>query len=249
MSKQQVRDSDERMSKRQQQLKERRERGKARARRRNATGLFATVIGAVLLVGALVYPSLKPVDISIPTLGEHPMADGNSMGDPNAPVQVTEYANFTCSHCANFYAESEAAIIEEYIKTGKVHYTYQPYVSPQDVDGFRAAEAAFCAGDQGSFWDMHGSIFANFDFYVQNAGISRRSLDTLAQQLGLDMDAFSTCMDDNVHQETINNATAEGGAVGVTGTPTFFVNGTAVVGDDPQGLIREIELALASATE
>jgi protein-disulfide isomerase len=249
MSKQQARERESTATKRQQQLKERRKRGKARNRRKQASSMIAIAVGAVLLVGALIYPSLKPLDIAFPPLVEHPMANGNSMGDPNAPVHVIEYANFTCSHCANFVLDSEPMIIEEYIKTGKVYFTYIPYVGLQDPEGFRAAEAAFCAADQGRFWDMHDVIFSNFDFYIQNRGFSRRSLDTMAETLGLDMDTFGTCMDDNVKRDAILNLATAGSQAGISVTPSFFINGVSVIGDDPQSIIREIELALALINE
>jgi protein-disulfide isomerase len=171
------------------------------------------------------------------------------MGDPDAPVHVVEYSNFTCSHCANFFVESETMFIQDYVKTGKVYFTYIPYVSPQDTSGFKAAETAFCAGDQGKFWDMHDVLFSNFNFYVQNNGFSQRSLDLMAENVGLDMDALAACLDAGAYRDTILDAANAGTNAGVSGTPTFLVNGVAVVGNDPQGLIREIELALASTAE
>ena len=241
--------SEEGKSKRQRQIDARREKAKVRNRRKQTSTMIAVVIVAVLLVAILIYPSLQPLDITFPPNTEYPMANENSMGDPDAPVQVVEYANFTCSHCANFSVESQSLIIQDYIKTGKVYFTYQPFVSTQDASGFRAAEAAFCASDQGKFWDMHDAIFYNFEYAVRSNGFSQRSLDMMAEHIGLDMNAFGACMNAGTYKDTINNALTAGRQAGISVTPTFLVNGAAVVGDDPQSLIREIESALASAGE
>ena len=89
-----------------------------------------------------------------------PQAQGLSMGDPNAPVKVEEYGDFQCPACRIFHESQEGQLIEKYIKTGLVYFTYTPFSFIGD-ESVKAAEAAYCAADQGKFWEYHDMLYAN----------------------------------------------------------------------------------------
>ena len=157
-----------------------REERRQRARRQKQTqSIGMIIIGIVVLVGAglgLSYATDRAIVLQDPPGHEHPLPDMNSLGDPNAPVKVVNYSSFACSHCYNFFTESEALFIENYVKTGLVNYTYQPYHSDPNRLETQAAHAAMCAGEQGAFWDLHDMAFAN-----SATGYTRSNLDDMAR--------------------------------------------------------------------
>ena len=89
----------------------------------------------------------------------------NHLGDPNAPVKVDVYEDFRCSACLYYTQNVEPQIIQNYVETGKVYYTYHFFIVIDGNDGtdasYRSANAALCAGEQGHFWDYHDTLYAN----------------------------------------------------------------------------------------
>ena len=110
------------MSKRQ-EMRDKRTR-QQRNNRIIAIGLIS--LGALALAFLFIYPSFKPVGevISVEP-NPRPQAKMNSMGDPNAPVTIVEYSDFQCPYCRVFWEDTEHRIVEEYVKTGKVYFTYR----------------------------------------------------------------------------------------------------------------------------
>lgn len=157
-----------------------------------------------------------------------------TLGDPNAPVTFVEYADYQCPYCKQFTLETAPKLIEDFVKTGKVKYVFRPMpiVSPLPLDNkgnesVRAAEAAMCAMDQGKFWDFHHLLFEKQN--GENIGIfSDANLINYATDAGLDVTTFSTCLSSNTHQKEVLASRAQGIKDGVTGTPSFFIDGTKV---------------------
>ena len=125
--------------------------------------------------------------------------------------------------------------------TGKVHFTYIPYsfIGPESV---RAAEAAFCAADQGLFWQFHDVLF-NSQAGENNGTFSDTNLILLAQKAGLKMTEFRPCFDNGKYRQQVQDDLKQGQDRGVTGTPYFFVNGKGPI--DQTQLISTIDAALA----
>jgi protein-disulfide isomerase len=154
--------------------------------------------------------------------------DGLTLGDPNAPVQIVEYGDYQCPYCAISNNEFFQPLLNEYINAGKVHFTYVPmsFLGDESKD---AVEAALCANDQGKFWEMHETIYLNHNGENQGA-YSRARLDTMAENIGLNMDQFKSCMDSSQHQGEVDNYANMATQAGVTSTPTFVFNN-----GEPQG--------------
>ena len=161
------------------------------------------------------------------------MDDDSVKGDINAPVTIVEFSDFECPFCGRYYSETYKRIDEEYIKTGKVRYVFRDYPLSFHADAQKAAEAAECAGDQGRFWEMHDMIFEN-----QHA-MGMMDLKQYAGSLGLDTSAFDTCLYSGKYAEEVLADQRDGAAYGVSGTPTFFINGKAVVGAQPYAVFKE----------
>lgn len=195
--------------------------------------IVMVVIGALLVVSALIYPSLKPIGqiTAITPQVFNTTVNNNSLGDPNAPVKFDIWEDFQCPACRSFTLNIEPQIIKQYVETGKVLYTFHNYAFIDSQVGTKesqqAANAAMCAGAQNRFWDMHAMLWANWN--GENAGaFNDKRLVAFAETLGLNMTDFNSCFNQNTFKAEIDADFTKGQDMGVTGTPTMFVNGVKV---------------------
>ena len=125
----------------------------------------------------------------------------------------------------------ERQLIDEYVATGKVRLEYHHYIVVDRIVGGnesqRAAEASECANEQGEFWNYHKMLFANWNGEGEGAFVDRR-LKVFAETLGLDTQKFNQCFDSGRYAGEVRADTQLGQSLGVTGTPTVFVNGQKV---------------------
>ena len=222
--------SNVRKSKRQ----ERRDKVKKQQSRSRLWMIVLIVLGAALLVFAFVWPSLRPVAevVSIDP-GTHPNPNDNSMGDPNAPIKIEEFSDFQCPYCERFHSDTEPLLRQYFIDTGKVLFTYRSMgnwvsrniggVSTESQD---AAAAAYCAGEQNKFWEMHALLFANVK--GENVGsFSDKRLKAIGEKIdGLDTGKFNSCYDSGKYKDRVQKDFDDGTAAGVNGTPAFVLTYT-----------------------
>ncbi len=203
-------------------LREKRQREQMRKR---LLAIVAVVIGALLIAGVLVYPALRPVEYITPDFIERPNVDFNATGDPNAPITITEFSDYQCPFCVRFAKQTEPQLIEAYVKTGKVRFVYRSFGLFIGQESQDAAEASYCAGDQGKFWEYHDLLFANHT--GENVGdYSRRRLEAFAEALQLDMKAFRDCLNSGKYAQRVTQDGIDGRALGVKATPSFVINYT-----------------------
>jgi protein-disulfide isomerase len=171
--------------------------------------------------------------------------DGHAFrGDPNAPVIIEEYSDFQCPYCARFYSQTLPALEDNQITTGEAVLVYYDFplnsIHPQAA---AAANAARCAGDQGAaaFWDMHDRLFQTAGNWSN--GQANNYFIGIANEMGLDGEAFSSCLSSGTHQEAIQEDLNSGSSYGITGTPSFLVNGQLMVGAQP---LTVFETAIAA---
>ena len=172
--------------------------------------------------------------------------DDPGQGEENAPVTVIEFSDFLCPYCAASEgfrpdlaaqmktrdASWEAAvpkIIETYVKTGKVRFVFRDCPFHGESAIF-AAEAAGCAQEQGKYWEMHSLLFQNQDKFPEKSEEQTVFLQGLADQLGLEKELFSQCLASGKYKDEINKDLRDAQSAGVTGTPTYFINGQKAVG-------------------
>ncbi|MBE0687717.1 MAG: DsbA family protein [Anaerolineaceae bacterium] len=206
-------------------------------------------IGIIILGLLIIVTGFVLIGISKPKLAERPqfeykMTDGNAIGNPNAPVVIEEFSSFMCSHCRDFSTGSLKPLIETYVYTGQVYLISRSFADPLGEAGI-AAQAAYCAGEQGKFWEMKSTIFANFS----NIGYSQKILSTMADMLSLDAGAYKQCMSSATFVDMITADLNDGSAAGITGTPSFLINGElAITGNKEFSFFQQqIEAALAAA--
>jgi len=198
------------------------------------------VVSAALVVLAVVWPQLQQPSAtsSGAIVGEIvtaapvalPNPDGLSVGDPAAPVTIDVFEDFQCPACKYFTESIETLVIQNLVTTGKARYVFHNYPF-LDGDGAenggesdQAANASMCANEQGKFWEMHSAIYANWNGENQG-GFSDPHLQAIAESIELDMNAFNECFSANKYQAEIQADFDLGGQMGVSGTPTVFVNG------------------------
>lgn len=160
------------------------------------------------------------------------------LGNQNAPVTVIEYGDFQCPFCGKLFKDTESVLREKYIKIGKVKFIYRNFAF-LGQESIWAAEAAFCAGEQGKFWQYHDYLFSNQRGENQGA-FSKDNLKSFAVVLGLDRGKFSTCLDSEKYADLVKQETKAGGEAGVSGTPAIFINGKMYVGALPTATFTQI---------
>ncbi len=157
--------------------KSKRQERRDKIRKQQSRGRIYMILGitilAIVIVGLVALPGImnatRPMAevVSIDP-GTHPNPNDNSMGDPNAPIKIEEFSDFQCPYCERFHSDTEPQLRQYFIDTGKVLFTYRSmgnWVS-QNMGGGNnesedAAAAAYCAGEQNKYWEMHAMLFAN----------------------------------------------------------------------------------------
>jgi protein-disulfide isomerase len=216
---------------------ERRDKAKQKTQANRTRTMLIISVGAVLLVGAFIYNQARPItDLVAVESNPRPNAERNTAGDPNAPIQIVEFSDFQCPFCDRFYTEIEPLLVEYFVKTGKIHFTYRSagnWVSNNGGTGRTesqdAAAAAYCAADQGKFWEMHDSLFANNRDVEDQGSFSDKRLTAIAEKVGLDMNAFQDCYSSGKYKDQVQQDFDDATAAGISGTPffvmTYKVNG------------------------
>jgi protein-disulfide isomerase len=197
--------------------------------------IIAVAIIAVIVISKLPKGVVVPTD----TVAK-PMEKGLNMGDPNASIKVVEFADFQCPYCQLYWEQIEPTIIQKYISTNMIYYTYSPmaFVGQESID---AAEAAYCANDQGKFWEYRDYLFANHT--GENVSdFTQEKLLTFAKKLNLDMDSFKSCLTTGKYAQAVNDANTYASNQGVNSTPSIMVNGKVYSADQAE---KAIEDALA----
>jgi protein-disulfide isomerase len=203
--------------------------------RRNPLLPFYVILGVAALVGAFFLfrkaqgggaaaTELQPVVMTPEQLQRVP---GISKGQPNAPVVIMEFADFQCPACGDFARFSEP-LAKDLIDNGTVRFVWYDYPLVEiHANAMLAARAGRCANEQNQFWGYHDYVFGQ-----QSAWSEERNPTNLfigyAEQAGLNRDAFSQCLRSDKYQKEVSESRQLGSTLGVSGTPTLFVNGKRV---------------------
>jgi protein-disulfide isomerase len=144
-----------------------------------------------------------------------------SMGRDDAPVTMVEFTDYQCPFCRKFESDSFAKLKTEYIDTGKVRFVSRDLPLDFHPNAPGAAMAARCAGEQHKFWEMRDAMMLDTATDLGPASILK-----YGEKTKLDMPAFSACLSDKKYTEAIKKDTADAGALGISGTPSFVIGKT-----------------------
>jgi len=160
--------------------------------------------------------------------------DGDpALGPANAAITIIEFSDYECPYCQRWHAEVFERLMNTYADQVRLVYRDFPLTSIHP-NAFAAAEAANCANEQGGFWNFHDRLFS------MELGLSSQAYQQYARQLGLDEEAFKECLDSGRYQEEVQSDFDYAAELGVRSTPTFFINGIAVVGAQPYEVFQQI---------
>ena len=190
-------------------------------RHRRAALLALAAAAAGLPAGAQETTTAEPA----PAAGAVPEVKDFSLGDPNAPVKIVEYASYTCSHCAHFHETVFKPLKTDYIDTGKVHFTLREVYF--DRYGLWAALVARCGGDL-RYFGISDMIFAQQAEWAasQDPNVVIASLRTFGITAGLTNGQLDACLSDAAMVDAmVKRFETNMKADGIEGTPTLMING------------------------
>jgi len=160
--------------------------------------------------------------------------DDPVLGKANAPVTIVSFEDYQCPFCKRAFEQTFPQLKKEYIDTGKVKYVYRDFPLSFHPNAEPAAEAAECADEQGKFWEYHDAVFQNQD------RLGKELYLELAGKLGLDANKFTQCIESGKYKQEVGDDFNYGSSIGVSGTPTFFINGVKLVGAQPYEAFKQL---------
>lgn len=168
--------------------------------------------------------------------------DDPVLGNANAKVTIIEFGDYQCPSCRLFWREIEPRLKKEYVDTGKVKLVFRDFpIKEIHPDATAAAMAAQCAADQGKYWEYHDRIFREQDKGTDDVvRFKAADLKKWGAAIRLDAAAFNACVDSARYQDEVAKDYADGIAVGIQGTPTFFINGRFVGGAQSFPVFKKI---------
>ena len=168
--------------------------------------------------------------------------DDPMLGSASAKVLIIEFGDYQCPSCRMFWKDVEPRLKKEYIDTGKVKLVFRDYPIVQiHPEALLAAEAVDCSADQNKYWQYHDKVFR--EQYNKGDDLVRfkaADLKKWAKDIGLDPAKFDQCLDSEKYKNEVLKDKADGDAVSVQGTPTFFINGHVIGGAQPYPAFKNL---------
>lgn len=211
-------------------------------------GLFALLFVALQGGGALAGNSASGSDDFLENFCASNEENCIEQGSPDAEVTFLEISDYGCIHCRNFNLEKADALHAQYVESGQVKWVVMPYALRGQGGQFPtlpSAVSAMCANEQDRFQEYHKAMFQlqGTPLFNTEAGFVQAG-----ESLGLDMDAFASCLQDNDYADIIMRNISVANSAGISTTPTFFIGGRKVEGNLPNlsDFQQVIESALGS---
>ena len=160
--------------------------------------------------------------------------DGDpSIGPASAPITLVEFGDYQCPYCIQWYNTVANRLLTDY--KGKLRFVYKDLpLTAIHPNAQSAAEAADCAGEQQAYWPYHDALFTG------KHGLGAQAYGQYASELGLDINAFDSCVTDHRYKDKVDANANFAANLGISSTPTFFINGLAVVGAQPYEVFQQI---------
>ncbi len=154
-----------------------------------------------------------------------------SLGPQDAPIVIVEFSDFQCPYCQRFHNQTFEALMAAY--PGKIRFVYRNLpLTSLHPEAFPAAEASLCANEQEAFWAYHDKLF--------QGELGESAYLRYAQELNLNLDQFRQCLQERRYRDFIEKDMDFALELGVRSTPTFFINGIALVGAQPLSVFQDV---------
>jgi protein-disulfide isomerase len=156
-----------------------------------------------------------------------------SLGPDDAKIVIVEFSDFQCPYCRRFHEDTYQALLKAY--PGQIRFVYRNLPLPPTMhpDAMSAAIASLCANDQNVYWDYHDKLFSS-------ESLNEATYIQYATDLGLNVEEFTACLSSGKHDEFIKQDTDFSTKLGVQSTPTFFINGLALIGAQPLSSFQQL---------
>ena len=172
------------------------------------------------------------------------------VGDPNAQITILEWGDYQCTFCFRFHESSLNIIHKEYIETGIANLVFKDFPL-NGPDSILAAEAAYCAEDQGKYWEYHDEIYTNWAG-ERTGWITLDSLNQFAIVSNLEIEKFNSCLDDHKYRERVLELEQFGRQIGIDATPSFLIfNDEKIIkirGNQPIDVFRKVIDSLSNTS-
>jgi protein-disulfide isomerase len=155
-----------------------------------------------------------------------------SIGPADAPITIVEFSDYQCPFCRRWHEDVYEPLLAAYPGQIKLVYRHLPLTSIHP-DAMAAAEAAMCAGEQDAYWPYHEKLFGS-------ETLGNQTYIQYAQDLSLNMETFESCLTEHRYQAEIEADSNFATDLGVRSTPTFFINGLALVGAQPLDVFKQV---------
>jgi protein-disulfide isomerase len=162
-----------------------------------------------------------------------PEDDDPVFGPDNAPITIIEFSDYECPYCRKWHLETWPLLQEAYPEQIRLVYRDFPLTNIH-ANATPAAAAANCAGEQGRYWEFSDLLFS------MRYNLDKPGYQAYADELGLDMDSYNQCLESGRYNDEVNADFEYAANLGVSSTPTFFVNGIPVVGAQPFEIFSQL---------
>jgi protein-disulfide isomerase len=210
--------------------------------------LFVGIIVSVL-IGVVVAFSITGTDNSDLDVsrmhGSISTSMGSSvLGSSNAPITIVEFGDYQCHQCYNWFHNTKPAIFQNYVDTGKANFVFVD-LAFLGKDSPKAAQASYCAEDQGKYWEYHDMLYNSQESQIDNGWANSERLKAFAFSLGLDMELFDSCLDSGKYAKRVQYNISEAKKHGIRGTPGFFIIGPdgqeqQISGAQPYSVFKQV---------
>ncbi|MFB5610201.1 MAG: DsbA family protein [Nitrosopumilaceae archaeon] len=213
-------------------------------------GIIFGVIAAIIVVG-IVATSVsqfgsETVNLDMQRMhGDISTAMGSPiLGNPDAPITIVEFGDYQCHQCYNWFHNTKPSIVQNYIETGKANLVFVD-LAFLGRDSPKAAQATYCAEDQGKYWEYHDILYNSQENRIDNGWANSERLKAFAFSLGLDMELFDSCLDSGKYSKRVSYNIDEARKHGANGTPTFFIidsegNKQKIGGAQPYSVFKNV---------
>jgi len=169
------------------------------------------------------------------------LGESYAIGAANAPVTMVAFVDYECPFCKRFDVQTYPQLKKQYIDTGRLRYVIRDLPLEFHKRAMKAAEASYCAAEQGKFWEMRDKLIANSE------RLNAELLPGYAKELGIAEERFRGCLDSGKYVPRLQKSLDDARALGITGTPTFVIGksggdtleGVKVVGAQPYATFEQ----------
>lgn len=214
----------------------------------NKKGIFAGIVISIVIISVIVAYSSSSVEtenLDVRTHGMISTTMGSSiLGNPSTQITIVEFGDYQCHQCYNWFHNTKPTVFQNYVDTGKVNFVFMD-LAFLGKDSLKAAQASYCAEDQGKYWEYHNQLYTAQESQIDNGWANSQRLKAFAFSLGLDMELFDSCLDSGKYTKRVQYNIAEAKKLGANGTPTFFIVGPdgqqqKLVGAQPYSVFKQV---------